>query len=94
MQGLSQVEKMLISAVIPIMSIYRSPHGQFGYKGHVINLLKDIVTFATSLPRLPKELDVLTVRKEGSDSTHRDVRVRNTVVLNALLWLKQHNQYF
>ena len=57
LQGLSQVEEMLISSVIPIMSIYRLPHGQYGYKGHVINLPQDITTFATSLPRLPKELD-------------------------------------
>ena len=85
---------MLISAVIPIMSIYRLPHGQYGYKGHVINLPQDITTFATSLPRLPKELDILTVRKDGSDSTHRDFRVRKAVVLKALLWLKQHNKYY
>ena len=85
---------MLISSVIPIMSIYRLPHGQYGYKGHVINLLQDITTFATSLPRLPQELDILIVRKKGSDNSHRDFKVRKTVVLNALLWLKQHNKYY
>ena len=90
----SQVEEMLISAVIPLMSIYQLPHGQYGYKGHVINLPQDITTFATSLPRLPKELDILTVRKDGSDSTHRDFRVRKSVVLKALLWLKQLNKYY
>ena len=93
-QGLSQVEEMLISAVIPIMSIYGLPHGQYGYQGHVVNLPQDITTFATSLPRLLKELDILTVRKDGSDSTHRDFRVRKAVVLKALLWLKQHNKYY
>ena len=85
MYGLSQVEEMLISAVICIMSIYRLCHGQYGYKGHVINLPQDITTFATSLPRLPKELDILTVRKNGSDSTHRDFRVRKAVVLKVVL---------
>ena len=93
-QGLSQVEEMLISAVIPIMSIYQLPQIQYGYQGYVINLPQDIMTFATSLPRLPKELDILTVRKDGSDSTHRDFRVRKAVVLKALLWLKQHNKYY
>ena len=81
---------MLISAVIPITSMYRLPHGQYVYKSHVINQPQDITTFATSLPRLPKELDILTVRKDGSDSTHRDFKVRKAVVLKALLWLKQH----
>ena len=85
---------MLISAVIPIMTIYRLPHGQYGYRGHVINLPQDLITFATSLPRLPKELDILIVRKEGSDCTHRDFRVRKSVVLGALLWLKHHNKYY
>ena len=92
-QGLLQVEEMLISAVTPIMSIHRLPHGQYGYKGHVINLPQDITTFATSLPRLPKELEILTVRKDGSDSTHCDFRVRKAVVLKALLCMKQHKYY-
>ena len=35
MQGLTQVEEMLISRVLPIMSVYRLPHGQYGYSGHV-----------------------------------------------------------
>ena len=58
LQGLTQVEEMLISAIMPIMSIYRLPHGQYGYSGHVINLPQDVASFATSLPRLPSELDV------------------------------------
>ena len=55
---------MLIAAVMPIMSIYRLPHGQYGYSGHVVNLPQDAVS---SLPQLPSELDVV-VRKEGAKS--------------------------
>ncbi len=72
LQGLSQVDEMLISLVIPIMSVYRLPHGQYGYKGHVINLQQDITVFATSLPKISKELDILIVMKKGSDNFHRD----------------------
>ena len=42
---------MLISAVLPIMSFYKLPHGQYGYSGHVINLPQDVASFANSLPR-------------------------------------------
>ena len=80
LQGLTQVEEMLISAIMPIMSIYRLPHGQYGYSGHVINLPQDVASFATSLPRLPSELDVIVVRKEGANQSHRDFRVRRSVV--------------
>ena len=73
---------------------YGHPHGQYGYRGHVINLPQDLTTFATSLPRLPSELDVLLVRKEGVGNSHRDFRVRRSVVLRALQWLKQHNKYY
>ena len=49
----TQVEEMLISGVLPIMSLYRLPHGQYGYSGHVINLPQDVGSFANTLPRLP-----------------------------------------
>ena len=58
------MEEMLVSAVMPIMSLYRLPLGQYGYTGHIINLPQDVISFAYSLPRLPSELDVLVVRKE------------------------------
>ena len=85
---------MLISAIMPIMSIYRLPHGQYGYSGHVINLPQDVASFATSLPRLPSELDVIVVRKEGANQSHRDFRVRRSVVHRALEWLVTHNIYY
>ena len=85
---------MLISAVLPIMTLYRLPHGQYGYSGHVINLPQDVASFANSLPRLPSELDVIIVRKEGANQSHRDFRVRRSRVLSALQWLQTNNVYY
>ena len=64
---------MLISAVLSIMSLYKLSRGQYGYSGHVVNLPQDVASFANSLPRLPSELDVIIVRKEGASSAHRDL---------------------
>ncbi len=94
MQGLTQVEEMLIAGVLPIMSLYRLPHGQYGYSGHVINLPQDVASFASRLPRVPRELDVVMVRKEGAANSHRDFRVRRSVVLHALQWLLVNNNYY
>ena len=80
-QSLTQVEEMLISAVLPIVKL---PHGQYAYSGHVINLPQDVASFANSLSRLPSDLDVIIVRKEGAANSHRDFRVRRTAVLHAL----------
>ena len=75
---------MLISAAMPIMSVYKLPPGQYGYSGHAVNLLQDIASFIRSLPRLPSGLglhvDVIVVRKEGANQNHRDFRVRYGVV--------------
>ena len=58
------------SAAQPIISIYRQPLGQYEYTGHVINLPRDVVSFANSLPRVPSELDVfkLVVQKDSEQS--------------------------
>ena len=85
---------MLISGVLPIMSLYCLPHGQYGYNGHVINLPQDVGSFAYTLPRLPSELDVIVVRKEGATESHHDFRVRRSVVLRALQWLLANNIYY
>ena len=77
----------------PFMSIYHLQQGQYGYKGHVINMPQDLSVFATSLPRLPSELGVMIVRKKGSNNTHRDFRVRRMVVQRALQWLKRNKYY-
>ena len=91
-QCLTQVEEMLISAVLPIMSLYyRLPHGQYGYSGHVINLPHYVGSFGNSLLRLPSELDIIVVRKEGATQSHRDFRVRRSVVLRVLQCMAASN---
>jgi len=85
---------MLISRIIPIMSIYRLPHGQYGYSGHILNLPQDVASFVNTLPRSPTTLDIVIVRKQGVNQTHRDFRVRRAVVLRALQWLVVNNKYY
>ncbi len=72
--------EMLISAVMPIMYIYRLCLGQYGYSEHVINLSQDVASFASNLPRLPSKLDAITVTKEGANQSHRGFRVRRSSV--------------
>ena len=55
---------------MPVMSIYKLPHGQYGYSGHVINLPHDLKSFTSKLTRVPAEIDILVVKKER-EQTHR-----------------------
>ena len=65
----SNTSRRDVLAVMPIMSIYQLPQGQYGYRGHVINLPQDVASFFNRLPRLLSQLDIITVRKEGTDQS-------------------------
>ena len=70
---------MLNSAVLPIMSLYQLPNGQYAYSGHVINLPQDVACFANSCLNFPVNLTSLWSGKKE---------------LRALQWLLANNQYY
>ena len=43
---------------------------------------------------MPSDLDVIVVRKEGANQSHRDFQVRKRVVHDAFQWLITHNKYY
>ena len=91
LQGLSQIEEMLIARACPIMTIYRKHGGQRGYQGHVVDLPQNIQGLLNRLPANISELPVLLVRQHGADNTHADFKVRRQHVFEALQWLQINN---
>ena len=61
LQGLTDIEEMLIARACPIMCVYRKHGGQRGYRGHVLNLPQDIQGFLNRLPRNIAQLPYLTL---------------------------------
>ena len=94
LQGLTQLEEMLIARVFPVISVYTKPGGQKAYKGHCINFSQDIQELANSLPTYPSELPVIVVSVKGKDNTYKDLTVRREKVSCALHWLVQHNPVY
>ena len=94
LQGLTQVEEMLIARALPIMRVYVKPGGQRGYSGHSINLPQNIEELASSLPRYPKDLSVILVKMKGKDNNFKDVSVRRQNVTDALHWLINNNPHY
>jgi hypothetical protein len=89
LQGFTEIEKMLIVQIFPIISVYCLREGQYSYRGNVINFPQDIHEFTTRLPRYPSSLDVLVVRQQSADgSAFRDFNVRRDKIAQALSWLK------
>jgi hypothetical protein len=95
LQGLTQVEEMLIAQIFLIISVYCLRGGQYAYRGNVINFPQDVLEFTTRLPRRPSSLDVLLVRHRSSvGRAFKDFNVRRSVVSCALAWLKKNNRYY
>ncbi|CAG8554885.1 20097_t:CDS:1, partial [Gigaspora margarita] len=44
---LNQVEEMIISQVLPMLTVFNLQGGQLGYRGHVLNFLQDVRDPAT-----------------------------------------------
>ena len=94
LQDLTQVEEMLISRVSPIMYVYRKQGGQRGYKGHILNLSRNIQSLLDKLPQRISNLPILILRRTGANDSYSDFTVCRQKVLNALQWLKQNNPYY
>jgi len=94
LQGLTQVEEMLIVRALPIMRVYIKPGGQKGYSGHCINLPQHVEELACSLPRYPKNLSVIVVRMKDKENSFKDILVRKKKVADALDWLINNNPHY
>ena len=72
LQGLTQIEEMLIARALPIMKVYIKPGGQRGYYGHCINMPQKITELAHTLPRYPKDIPLILVTMKGKNNTFKN----------------------
>ncbi|XP_078350740.1 uncharacterized protein LOC144635515 [Oculina patagonica] len=91
LSGMSDAEQMLIARLAPTVHVHMLKHGGIASKGHCIAFPQAVQEPATKLPRLPAEVDIIRVRRQGKDDTHKDFRVRRHRVERALRWLKDNN---
>ena len=91
LSNMSDAEQMLIARLAPTVHVHLLKHGGIASKGHCIAFPQAVQEPATILPRLPAEVDIIRVRRQGKDDTHKDFRVRRHRVEGALRWLKDNN---
>ena len=91
LSGMSDAEQMLIARLAPTVHVHMLRHGGIASKGHCIAFPQAVQEPATILPRLPAEVDIIRVRRQGKDDTHKDFRIRRHQVEEALRWLKDNN---
>ena len=88
---MSDAEQMLIARLAPTVHVHMLKHGGIASWGHCIAFPQAVQEPATIPTRLPAEVDIICVRRQGKDDTHKDFRVRRHRVEVALRWLKDNN---
>ena len=68
--------------------------GQYGYRYRAIAFPQDVQAIVDQLPRVPKDAKLLLVRKQGLNNTHKDFKVRRSVIADALIWLQANNPQY
>ena len=97
LSALTPIEQMLIAQVNPTMCIYRLPRGgQYGFKGHVLNLPQDVQGFVTDLPRRVQDLNILVLKqaRANPDLPPSFFAVNRQRVMDALQYLVRNNRYY
>ena len=91
LEELTMVEEMLISPILAIMSIYRLPGGALINRGFCANFQQDIQPLVTKLPRLPKDIPILILKKIDQENNIKQFLVNRKRIEKVLIYLCQHN---
>ncbi|KAJ3505917.1 hypothetical protein NLJ89_g7163 [Agrocybe chaxingu] len=95
LQGLTDMEDMLIARVKSYMQVRWTRGRQLAYQDHIVNFRQDTSAIATKLPRLPEDTDIVIIRKEDVDlSRHVDFTVRRDKVVAALQYKIDHDPHY
>lgn len=92
LEQLTMVEEMLISPVLPIMSIYRLPNQQLVSRGFIANFAQDVTNLTKILPRLPKDVPVLVVKRKDQTNKSSEFRVNRARIESVLNYLCTNNK--
>ena len=98
LQELTFAEKQLIALATSHMNLVHLKNGTLGSTGHVVALEQNISDIAITLPRLPSEVNIVTVVRKGMNSKQevfeKMFKVRKQKVIYALEWLVKHNTLY
>ena len=91
LSNMSDAEQISIPRLAHTVHVHLLKHGGISSKGHCIAFPQALQEPATILPRVSAKVDIIRVRRQGKDATHKDFRVGRHRVEGALRWLKDKN---
>ena len=101
LRELTMMEEMLLSPVLPVMTVYRLKTGGNVSRGFVANLKQDSLKFIKKIPLTADQLPISVVRSVGQNNEAVDLKVNRARVSLVWQWLvnnhpcfQQHNVSF
>jgi len=94
LRDLSMVEEMLLSPVLPIMTVYRLKSGGNVSRGFVANFRQDSATFIKQIPLTVDQVPILVVRRVGQDNKSADFKVNRSRIDRVGRWLVDNHPGF
>ena len=89
--NLSMIEEQLICRISPCINVHMLKHGGVGSSGHCVTFPQEVNEPSQIFPRLPSEINVIKVRRQGRNDTTKEFLVRRQKIQKALEWLKSNN---
>ena len=92
--NLTVVEQQLICRLFPAIQVHMLKHWGIAANGHCVTFPQNVNEPSQILPKLPSEINLIRVLKQGKNNSNSDFNVRRSVVQHALTWLKIHNPVY
>ena len=69
LRKLTMVQEMLLSPVLPVMSVFKLKTGQNLHCRYVANFRQESAAFIDEVPRLADKIPFIIVKRNGQDNT-------------------------
>jgi hypothetical protein len=94
LENLTMIEGIVISPILSVMSVYKLPHVALICRGFIANFAQDITELTKTLPRLPKNLPILILKKKDLTNNYKQFVVNRKRVETLLNWLCKNNPQY
>ena len=94
LRKLTMIEEILLSPVLPVMSVFKLRTGQNIHRGYVANFRQESAALIDEVPRLANRIPVVIVKRCGQDNTSAECKVNRLRVQAVGQFLAQHHSEF
>ena len=91
---MTQVEEMLITPIVPFMSVLSTSSGHPVYSGFSANFRQDVIEFMKSIPLSLAQLRIMFVLRPDENNNMHACKVNQQRVTVVARWLVENNPYF